>query len=216
MRGGIHVFTGWLINKLPENSVMYYNNVRDPTQLKDRLIQRTDTRIIPIHTKITSNAESAQYTIKSFESKPLTIDDVTIYDTTPVKIIVLRNPFNLLASSLRYQECNGECPDVWADERLLRMWKDFAIEYILRNAVTVLYDRFICDAGYRQTISERLGANIEPDELVTLGMGGGSSFGSNKEYLQRSEMYAEHPMMQVFRSDEELIELWDEVQRLSY
>ena len=45
MRGGIHVFVGWLIKKTTDSSVLYYNNVRNPIDLQDRLIKHNDTRM---------------------------------------------------------------------------------------------------------------------------------------------------------------------------
>lgn len=213
MRGGIHVFTGWLINKLPNKSVLYYNNIRDPEQLDDRLIQTIDTRIDPIRNKLTTDIHNAQYTIKSFESKPLNIDDKQMYDDKPQEIIILRNPYNVLASSLKYQQVDGRSPDVLSDERLLKLWKIYAHEFLHGKKIIVLYDYFIMDSHYRKKIAEKLSLPIYPDKLLTLGMGGGSSFDpKNNNYTTRDVLYNNHPMMIKFKHDSELSNLWSRVQ----
>lgn len=211
MRGGIHVFIAWLIKKTQRSSVLYYNNVKNTRDISDRLIKIDDTRIDEIRNHITNDQNKAEYTIKSFESRSL---DVYASDCGE-NIIVLRNPFNILASSLKYKEKGGESKDVYCDERLLDLWKMYANEYLnithyLPNKIIILYDHFISNENYRMNISRKLNLPTQIDSIVTLGMGGGSSFdNSDKNYLERYKQYESHPMMIKFKH--ELSDLWEEV-----
>ena len=146
--------------------------------------------------------------IKTFESK-----HPSIYSSDKdLNVIILRNPFNILASSLKYKENGGKSSDVRSDEYLLSLWIIYANEYlgitnIIKNKILILYDFFILDKNYRNKISNLLNFSSDIDILITLEMGGGSSFNNiDKNYLHRYKEYDDHPMMIKFK--EELTETW--------
>jgi len=216
MRGGIHLVHSWTICKFKERSVMYYNNIRCIKNLKDRLIDPEDTRIIPIKSKLISDSLdiSPQLILKSFESKPLDI----YTSSTSQHLIVLRNPYNNLASSIAYLQRGGICSDIYTDETFRKLWKQHAYEclditYHLPHKIVIIYDLFIVDKNYRQRKAKELGLPVEPDELVTLHMGGGSSFDahSSTNYLTRASKYKNHPMMKELISDSEIEKLWQQI-----
>ena len=68
MRSGIHCILGWIIQNLENNSVIFYNNIKNINNLKNRIIMKNDTRVDDIRDKITESL-NAKNIVKSFESK---------------------------------------------------------------------------------------------------------------------------------------------------
>lgn len=99
-------------------------------------------------------------------------------------VIVLRDPFNWLASRYR-----GNFP---VDSTILGAWCSQCREAlretrILRNPLVVEYDRWFSEPGYRRRISEQLGYTGEdPGIGATADFGGGSSF-SGFRYRDRPD-----------------------------
>jgi hypothetical protein len=90
------------------------------------------------------------------------------------EVIVLRDPYNWLASRYR-----GEFP---IDETVIESWCSQCREALreteqLANPLIVNYDRWFTDPGYRQQLSEREGLpGEEPGVGEITNFGGGSSF----------------------------------------
>jgi hypothetical protein len=218
MRGGIHIVHSWIISKFGTDSVLYYNNIRDPSNLQDRLISKKDTRVQKISQQLISNISEnkAQLILKSFESK-----DLDLYKrgdfSEPINLIIIRNPYNNLASSIAYTENNGTCPDIVCDDRFIRLWLYFAEEFLgitnhLPNKKTILYDNFIQDADYRRGKAIELGIKEDPDVLKTIYMGGGSSFSEKgTSYHDRYKKYEEHPLMIKLFNDPIISEYWGKI-----
>jgi hypothetical protein len=214
MRGGIHVVHGWIISKCDDESVVYYNNIRDPTSLEDRYVSPQDTRVEFIRDKLISPTTiiPAQLVLKSFESKLL-----DLYTSSNANhLIIVRNPYNNLASSIAYLQHGGSCEDIFIDERFEQVWKKHVRECLgltsyLPRKVVIVYDLFIADINYRRLKSIQLTLPPETDKIGTLQMGGGSSFNhhSHSHYLNRFLEYEDHPSMKRLLSDSEVTSLWE-------
>jgi len=219
MRSGIHAVTGWIIQNLDHDSVLYYNNIKMPYHLpddpikEDRLIKKSDTRIQEIVEYLTENPESATTVIKSHESK--TFDFANFNASKNLNVIIIRNPYNTLASSLEYIKNNGVCKDIVSDSRFDNLWTQHAEEFsgitsLLDNKVAILYDRFIVDPEYRLEIAEQLDIEVTNNIPPHLKMGGGSSFKSSNHqgYLNREELYKDHIDMIRLKSNSTVNNLW--------
>ena len=68
MRSGIHCILGWIIQNLENNSVIFYNNIKNINNFKNRIIMKNDSRVDDIRDKITESL-NAKNIVKSFESK---------------------------------------------------------------------------------------------------------------------------------------------------
>jgi hypothetical protein len=212
MRSGIHVIISWIINKLENNSTVYYNNIRNIDSLKDRLILKTDTRILPIKNKLHEDINTAKNVVYSFESKNFDITN----ELNCKNILIIRNPYNLLASSYKYIQNEGPCKDIIADIRLIELWKYYAKEFLsetnyIPNKVTIVYDLFITNKKYRKNKCLQLKLNINPDDILTLDMGGGSSFGNNNDYHNRYKDFEDTEIMKICKNDNELSLLWNKI-----
>ena len=183
MRSGIHCILGWIIQNLEDNSVNFYNNIKNTNNLKDRLIKKNDTRIDDIRNKISEDLNS-KYIIKSFESKNLNFYKP---NKTDINIIIIRNPYNNLSSSIKYIEINGYHQDIKINEDFDKLWLEYSNFFINNNNyIKILYDKFIIDEKYRNDISKKIGFKLNNNNLPHLKMGGGSSFNTN-DYLNRKK-----------------------------
>lgn len=209
MRGGIHIMHSWIISKFPNDSVVYYNNIRNINSLDDRLIKRQDTRVGPIRDKLTTPENRPLLTLKSFESKSF-----DMHTDNSRCILVIRNPYNNLASSIAYCENNGQCKDIICDYSFIDLWKYFAREALgitkYLNKTIIVYDLFIKDPEYRKRKAQELNLPLEPNILNTLYMGGGSSFTTNN-YLDRHVTYSEHQTMKMLFEDPQITEYWTQI-----
>jgi hypothetical protein len=218
MRGGIHVVHGWIMTKFTDRSVVYYNNIRDPVDLSDRLISQEDSRIGDLGRLLTSSERDASLVLKSYESRSLELCPSDSIGNES-NIVIIRNPYNNLASSIAYREKGGQSPDVKSDLGFLDLWKSYAREFLgltshLPNKTTIVYDEFIVDPNYRRRIAEQLDLELASDELLTLRMGGGSSF-QTVDYLNRHQNYRNHPVMLALLNDEEVAGYWREISKKS-
>ena len=186
MRSGIHCILGWIIQNLEDNSVNFYNNIKDVNNLNDRLIKKNDTRIDDIRSKITEKLD-AENIVKSFESKRLNFYSPK---EDEINIIIIRNPYNNLASSIKYTERFGEHPDIKIDHHFDDLWTEYSNFFIENNNyIKIVYDKFISDENYRIEVSKRIGFNLINNIVPHLGMGDGSSFVNSEEYLNRHNVY---------------------------
>ena len=131
-------------------------------------------------------------------------------------VIILRNPYHNLASSIRYLESGGECKDIVMDENFERIWIEHASEakqtiHLNRGTkVIILYDLFIKFPIYRQKKSKLLGLDPKDEYLGGLAMGGGSSFGKgNYSYTSRANGYKSHPAMLRIQENSKVKRLWE-------
>ena len=152
MRGGIHIIHSWIISKFDDDSVLYYNNIKNPLDIEDRLITKKDTRIQSIKDKLTTNLDDYKLILKSFESK--SFDFNVNVNQSHKNILVIRNPYNNLASSIAYIENNGKCSDIKCDDTFINMWKDYVKEALdktnyLSNKIVIVYDLWITNKTYR-------------------------------------------------------------------
>lgn len=74
-------------------------------------------------------------------------------------ILIMRDPFNLLASRLKWVSSLGF---EFEPDKLIKTWKEHAYEFLgetsyLSNKVTVSYNKWFCDRDYRQRLSSELG-----------------------------------------------------------
>lgn len=219
MRSGIHIVHSWLISKYPDMSVLYYNNIRNPYDLTDRLVTAKDSRVQAISRKLTASHLESLLVLKSYESKPLDLPR----PLCSKNVLVVRNPYNNLASSIAYHEKNGTCKDIRIDNSFKSLWKQYAKEFLNitqllgSNKVVILYDYFISSKKYRQMKSEELGLNPDLDYLNTIYMGGGSSFtNDDKTYAQRYFNYMKHPAMIALFNDKIVTDYWKKILEIEY
>ena len=231
MRGGIHAFHSWLISKMEDDSLLYYNNIKNKIS-QDRLIKKSDTRVQSIKDRLSELSEDAnktntvaltkvKYRLKSYESRWLSELTFPLDETN---IFIIRNPYNNLASSIAYVENGGKCKEVRTGDDFISMWKQYAM-FILKvskqkglklNFIIVIYDMFISDDKYRNKISKLLNEEIELkypslDDLNNrIYMGGGSSFKTNN-YHSRYHDYMENELMKKLINDREVHDLWDRI-----
>lgn len=142
------------------------------------------------------------------------------------EIIVMRDPYNMLASRLM-RAMNVEQPELYPRandvhlQRIVRLWKTYAREclgetHILGNARCVYYNAWVRSADYRKNVVRALGLGECQDDshLKVARVGGGSSFdgydfdgrGANMSVFSRWEQLPDrlHELAGELARDEEL------------
>jgi len=133
--------------------------------------------------------------------------------STKYTLLVLRDPFNNLASQIKWQEQWG-----YVDCSLLHdLWKSYAQKFIAsENIIPVNFNKWFLLKSYRLSVAHQI-------ELVTDGcpflvvpnISNGSSFdlikynhnATNMDVLTRWIHYKDHPLMLKMFNDPELMEL---------
>jgi len=232
MRSGIHMFLLWIIKNSKLN-ILWYNNIYNFNDLSDRIILSTDNRIKDIN-NITENITNTDMAIYSIESRNINIIPQKYINKNTIFTILIRNPYNTLASNLEYIKNNGNCQrikKIIENNLFISLWIDIAKEFLnittkipADNKICVRYEKFILDKDYRKQISNIL--NLEQDNDVikqSVSWFGdaeqsatwkwGSSFDKNTSscFNNRYMVYIDHPMMIELMNDKEVLELWNKI-----
>ena len=130
-----------------------------------------------------------------------------------LSVIVLRDPFNTVASRMRRRE---RLPL----EGFIELWKSYAREFVgdtdfLPDRVAINYNRWCVDASYRAVHGDRLGLTGDLGVNDVPEVGGGSSFdatafdgeGSNMRTSERWRQFADDPDYLAAIRDDELLSL---------
>lgn len=196
-RSGNHAIIDWLLSH--HENWCHYNNpiLKDGSYLvpKDQIVRQGD---------------SPDYSLISVEDYDLRL--ISDYIGDKLRIILLRDPFNLFASRLQMArnfidnpQSGFTCLDL-ISSRAFHLWRQYASEFIyehVKNTAFINFNFWQSDLDYRKTISRALGWK-HTDEGFASKRGwqfsGGSSF-ANKNVLES---------WRNFEDDEEYLSLFDE------
>lgn len=218
-RSGIHVYILWLINN--NCKVLFYNNILDHKNLKNRIISNEDTRIQNIKNKFVNENDKYNLKIFSFESQIINnnyLNELKINNILNNKTkltISIRNPFNNFASILEYINNNGSSKVV---HNLKNNFAEYWIKYsnfIIKNKpIFIIYDKFILDDEYRKKIAEKIGLKLIDNHLLKSNFGGGSSFKNNINYLNRYDKYKNNELMKNIKNNIKINENWKKINNI--
>ncbi len=201
-RSGNHALLDWILAH--HKSWIHFNNAT----LKDGVFQVDDSQVV-------SNGPADylglyKYGLVSVEDYDLTL--VKEYVGNGMRIILLRDPFNLMASRLQMARNFVNDPDSkftcfdLISSRAIHLWKQYASEFVfehVKNTVFLNFNFWFESAEYRKDISRVMGWK-HTDEGYGSEKGwvfsGGSSFGSKAKVLES---------WRNFENDEEYLSLFD-------
>jgi hypothetical protein len=223
MRGGQHVYILWIINNQLDNSVLYYNNIRNIINLDDRLIFKSDTRVKDISDKLVNNSlDNHKTEIYSFESHLLNNDkikkiEIELASSKNNYSVIIRNPYNNFASLLKYIENGGDSKYIKFlvdnEDEFINIWLSLANFIIENKCVSILFEKFISDENYRLKISKLLNLQITNNNIIQSNFGGGSSF-NNKNYNKRYTEYKKNFKMIKLLNNNHIKEVWLKIQNI--
>ncbi|MGK7950711.1 MAG: hypothetical protein AB4368_18515 [Xenococcaceae cyanobacterium] len=222
-RSGNHAVINW-INKQESGYVSHLNNIVpkcNPYRLlyrhypKERLREESWGYFRPKDCLIYSYEDYClkQITDRQFENKhDLYLGKSKIrYD-----VLILRDPFNLLASRIKSNMLPVKNKYLSLSELWINYAKEFLQEtnYLQNNKVCINYNRWVSDKNYRHQIADSLQLNFTDagfDEVR--GYGGGSSFdgrdfhglASNMDVNNRWKNITDHPKYHQFLANEQLM-----------
>jgi len=164
--------TNW-ISPVNNRVIQYTSNGKRDSGIQGR------SGMLDFHSSIDS------YSRLLFSFEDIDIEDLSlckyVKGSKPVVILILRDPYNWLASSIRHEK---------SSEALLASKKGYLIKYLeqvlgIRNyldqhCIDINYNRWVTEVNYREAVCTRLGIhfNIAADKSVMdiQEFGGGSSF----------------------------------------
>lgn len=141
-------------------------------------------------------------------------------------LLVLRDPYNLLASRLKWFHGRGEEPTMERFEEFRALWKLYAREFAgtsrwLESAVHLNYNEWFRSRGYRDEIAERIGFRNQDIGVERVARWGpalsrhdtsfdGLAFDGRAQamaVLERWKEYADDPFYRAQFEDEDLVDL---------
>lgn len=184
-RSGIHAIGNWLMNQVSEPCA-FFNDV-DPlnpferARLQNPEVLKSDENI----SAITCYEDRVLQTV----GEPAQLSDRLWPPNRMIVVLVLRNPFNLMASRMKHHEMSGTsevsttASTYISGLSVTELWVSYGQEFIGKskvlgdNTVMVNYDRWSSDREYRRDVADELGVTFTDlgKEDVTH-YGRGSSF----------------------------------------
>jgi len=237
-RSGNHAVINWIGRQFPGEKVYFLNNCRpreSPYETKHS--EDSEETIIFNNYRIdrkTQRFEDKDCLLYSYENRSLkdvhndeALDHHDTWMGETLKrydVLLLRDPFNWIASSLRRDLNQGKSEDGLYERylKLLSLWIEYAREFIgdtsyLKHHKTVInFNSWTDDRSYRQELAQKLGLNHTDaglDEVV--GVGGGSSFDGQcldgaaqvMHVTNRWRHFESHPLYRKLLSDEIVVSL---------
>lgn len=220
-RSGNHAFLNWLIGQMP-GSVAFLNNL-GPFQP-------------PEHNEINKlywQGWQRSFLVVSYEDQPTfkTIKPYTAERFGPAQkefqILILRDPYNFLASRIAWPDAQGASFREKADYRnqIIEMWKEQARRFLEMqhsenpHRIAVSFNHWFADVQYRRQLSEQLQLPFSDRGFHKVtAFGHGSSFDGTRYHgraqeapvLERYRQMPEHSHYALYRKlcrDAELEEL---------
>ena len=228
-RSGNHAIVNWIIAQCP-GRVLFYNDLSVGVPFQKHpinLIKEAQNSESEIRWFIHSYEDV--YIKESLGNKALRekLDSSVGKSAARHQILILRNPWNLIASRLVWKLKKGAefRENLEHRKRVVGIWKEHAKEYLndtceLKNKVVISFDHWCSDSAYRQGIATSLGIPFTDKGFDSVASeGGGSSFNgltsNTKErqvaVLQRWKSVEDDPIFKSLTRDQELVELSERI-----
>lgn len=225
-RSGNHCVINWLTGNV-EGDICFRNNCHKFKNIDNKKSDSTSNIINNTNSRMVNLNEEKDYFFQSFEDKKL----INVFDvnglgeffgeniSTIHKVLILRDPFNTIASRLQHEKNNmflkEDLKIINSEQkrkRLIELYKNYLRTALANNDVTTIkYNSWLTDVNYRKHICD-----IFNTPCNDLGMedvpswGGGSSFKNVKTKTTTTDRWLEFKDDDYFKlvfSDKELLEL---------
>ncbi len=136
---------------------------------------------------------------------------------TRYDILILRDPFNLLASRFKRNYMNVKENHQTVEQLWIAYAKEFLgqTQHLKYNKICINYNQWFLDVEYRKQISEKLGLQFSDEGFSKVKGGGGSSFDSRNYDGQAYKMDVQN-RWKVFADDENYLKLLKNEEILEY
>lgn len=231
-RSGNHAITNWL-EKQERGSIGYINNApcdKNPYQhFYERHLSYNKYPKKIRQLKLQSRGKFTKYDCLLYSHEDYSLEQVTnpefaekhdIYlgkSREKYDILIIRDPFNLLASRLKSNMMDVKAPN----QTVINLWIAYAREYLgetqyLKNhKVCINYNRWTMDVDYRRQLAGKLKLEFSDAGINEVkAQGGGSSFegkafdgqAGKMDVHNRWKYYAEDPLYRQLLNNRELLE----------
>lgn len=238
-RSGNHMIVANILSCFGDNEVYYFNDVQDPINLFESNLTYNNTDI-ELFGKLSNKLvtpdkyyidnlthDNKKCLIQTYEDQDLNIiDEINKQNigksTYKFNIIILRDPYNMIASRLKYEETIG--PDTPVSDEIIELWESYAHEFIRglqisqsslvretnkftendAKQILINYNDFVTNREYKFLIMSELKLlSKSPEFNYILGFGGGSSFNKldpvdASNYLNRWKQYLNNKTFQKY------------------
>ena len=195
-RSGQHAVINWICEQMQD--IVHFNHCRFERRGYTNWISPINNRVI-YHNNgekrdsgIQSRSDMLDFlsTIDGYRRLLYSFEDLDIEDYSlrkyikiekPIVILILRDPYNWLASSIKHDKSSEASLVVKKNSLIKYLEQVLEIrDYFQGPYVDINYNRWVVDVGYRETVCSRLGIqfSIAADKSVMdiQEFGGGSSF----------------------------------------
>lgn len=141
-----------------------------------------------------------------------------------IDIVILRDPFNLFASKLRWAYGKKLAPKLESFSKIVQIWKAYAREFIgktdlLENKLTINYNKWFLDKNYREDLSDKLYLPFNDRGLYVVAKWGPTKWGDTfdgtsydghadqMKVLERWKNYKDDDFYRSLFKDQELLDL---------
>jgi hypothetical protein len=198
-RSGNHAVINWIGQQFPGDRVYFLNNCRPLENPYNTKHSEDSAETIIFHNyrinRHTQRFDDKDCLLYSYENRSLSEvhnevarnnhDAWVGQSLNRYDILLLRDPFNLIASCLQRDLNQGQNEENLQDRylRLKSLWIEYAREfigetnYLLSNKTVISFNSWKADKAYRRQLAENLGLEFTDaavDEVLPVG--GGSSF----------------------------------------
>lgn len=203
MRSGNHAIIEWILHQYSGHAVCFLNNVahgdHDPyatcrqrvlhgidANIDEKTLRRMQKRLLVFSYEDRLDAERPDMDFIDSVFSPEFREHRTRYvgtSRTALDVLVIRDPFNCIASRLKLLESRGPMGGATDMERVVANWKRLAARAIAFMAnpdpgtVVARFNQWVADQRYREELSRLLGGRYTDSSMRRMSrFGGGSSF----------------------------------------
>jgi hypothetical protein len=240
-RSGHHAVINWLLSQV-EGRYVFLNDCRAGTNPFESCKRRSSRYGAPLgqhnglwwRQEIAGRHSKRKFLVYNYEDQSpseVATPDVEIHRERWVggsarrfDMLILRDPYNLLASKLRWAYGERYQPSLDSLYETRDLWKAHAKEYLgetkyLPNRLSVSYNAWFANPAYRRALAEKLGVKWTDKGMEEVARWGptvwGDSFdglnydgrATEMKVLERWKTYAGDPFFRRLVDDEELVSL---------
>jgi hypothetical protein len=206
-RSGNHAITNWILKQLPGVG-LFFNNVLPESPFEESVLEwSNDTDTTNFDFVIYSFEDRSLHAVSSPRVYPSYIPDNTPAVEQRIDIIILRDPFNLMASRFNHGRTNALKSSYPTGLTVPELWVMYAREFIgetnfLReHKIPINYNLWCVSKEYRKKLAVLLGLEFSDTGFNDVtNFGGGSSFDGTGMNSQASQMSTAERWL-LFRDD---------------
>uniref|UniRef100_A0A6C0J546 Uncharacterized protein n=1 Tax=viral metagenome TaxID=1070528 RepID=A0A6C0J546_9ZZZZ len=218
-KSGTHAITTW-VHRMQSNSILIDDATKEfctPDSLIPKISEETNK--VKCYEKVVTNFSSKQPLLFLHKNSPMVEVNTIITDCKVLiskLIIIIRNPYNNLASILKNYLKEDEIASII--KKFIDLWKQYFYVCMQYPECVVVYDEWVNSRGYRVAVANNLCLSNKEKNIFQITERGKSSFDTNSKnieinsVLRRYENYRSNELYnELVMNDKELKVMWNSI-----